>query len=72
MLDQVRDSILPTRLENNKNPPFPTFFADGDKELPEDLFDGDMFQFGEAMPEWGCDPTIIASSGFSTAGLRDF
>uniref|UniRef100_A0A671M6D1 Large ribosomal subunit protein uL3m n=1 Tax=Sinocyclocheilus anshuiensis TaxID=1608454 RepID=A0A671M6D1_9TELE len=50
-LVKVRDSILPTRLENNKNPPFPTFFADGDKELPEDLFDEDMFQFGQPMPE---------------------
>ncbi|XP_055076443.2 large ribosomal subunit protein uL3m isoform X2 [Misgurnus anguillicaudatus] len=48
---KVRDSILPNRLEKNKNPPFPTFFADGDEELPEDLFDEDMFQFGEPIPE---------------------
>ncbi|XDV34290.1 hypothetical protein PO909_004460 [Leuciscus waleckii] len=48
---KVRDTVLPTRFEKNKSPPFPTFFADGDEELPEDLYDEDMFQFGEAMPE---------------------
>ncbi|ROL45895.1 39S ribosomal protein L3, mitochondrial [Anabarilius grahami] len=50
-LVKVRDTVLPTRFEKNKSPPFPTFFADGDEELPEDLYDEDMFQFGEPMPE---------------------
>ncbi|KAJ7419788.1 hypothetical protein WISP_52095 [Willisornis vidua] len=44
-LVKVRDSKLPTCKEYNKNPPFPTFFADGDEELPEDLFDEEIFQF---------------------------
>ncbi|TRY65720.1 hypothetical protein DNTS_005563 [Danionella cerebrum] len=46
-LMKIRDSALPTRKEQNKNLPFPTFFADGDEELPEDLYTDDMFQFGE-------------------------
>ncbi|XP_051520704.1 39S ribosomal protein L3, mitochondrial-like [Myxocyprinus asiaticus] len=50
-LVKVRDTILPNRVVKNKNPPFPTFFADGDEELPEDLYDEDMFQFGEPIPE---------------------
>lgn len=50
-LVKVRDTILPKRLENNRNPPFPTFFADGEEELPEDLYDEDIFQFGEPIPE---------------------
>ncbi|XP_066049582.1 large ribosomal subunit protein uL3m [Chamaea fasciata] len=44
-LVKVRDSKLPTYKDCNKNPPFPTFFADGDEELPEDLFDEEIFQF---------------------------
>ncbi|XP_029817616.1 39S ribosomal protein L3, mitochondrial [Manacus vitellinus] len=44
-LVKVRDSKLPTCKEYNKNPPFPTFFADGDEKLPEDLFDEEIFQF---------------------------
>lgn len=48
---QVRDTILPRHLEKNKNPPFPTYFTDGDEELPEDLYADDMFQFGEPVPE---------------------
>ncbi|XP_030644578.1 large ribosomal subunit protein uL3m isoform X2 [Chanos chanos] len=47
-LVKVRDTILPERLEKNQNPPFPTFFIDGEEELPEDLYDEDMFQFGES------------------------
>ncbi|XP_035287425.1 39S ribosomal protein L3, mitochondrial isoform X1 [Anguilla anguilla] len=46
-LVKVRDTIVPTRLGAAQNPPFPTFFADGDEELPEDLYDEDVFQFGE-------------------------
>ncbi|XP_074911014.1 large ribosomal subunit protein uL3m isoform X3 [Buteo buteo] len=41
----VRDSKLPTYKDCNKNPPFPTFFADGDEKLPEDLYDKEIFQF---------------------------
>ncbi|NXE05280.1 RM03 protein, partial [Lophotis ruficrista] len=44
-LVKVRDSKLPTCKDSNKNPPFPTFFADGDEKLPEDLYDEDVFQF---------------------------
>lgn len=39
--------MLPNRQEENKNPPFPTYFADESEELPEDLFDDEMFQFTE-------------------------
>ncbi|MBN3305541.1 RM03 protein, partial [Amia calva] len=44
---KVGDSILPSRVGMNKTPPFPTFFPDGDEELPEDLYDAEMFQFSE-------------------------
>uniref|UniRef100_A0A8B9JF14 Large ribosomal subunit protein uL3m n=1 Tax=Astyanax mexicanus TaxID=7994 RepID=A0A8B9JF14_ASTMX len=50
-LVKVRDTILPHRLEKNRNPPFPTFFADGEEELPEDLYDENVFQFVEPIPE---------------------
>ncbi|KAG9355710.1 hypothetical protein JZ751_000548 [Albula glossodonta] len=46
-LVKVRDTVLPARQGEIQNPPFPTFFADGDEELPEDLYDEAMFQFGE-------------------------
>ncbi|KAK6490589.1 39S ribosomal protein L3 [Huso huso] len=46
-LVKVRDTVLPSHLEKNLNPPFPTYFADGDEELPEDLYDAEMFQFTE-------------------------
>lgn len=39
--------MLPSYRDRNKNPPFPTFFADGDEELPEDLYDEEVFQFTE-------------------------
>ncbi|XP_038652493.1 39S ribosomal protein L3, mitochondrial [Scyliorhinus canicula] len=42
---KVNDTALPTHQEDNKNPPFPTYFADGDDELPDDLFDDAVFQF---------------------------
>ncbi|XP_039383974.1 39S ribosomal protein L3, mitochondrial isoform X1 [Mauremys reevesii] len=44
-LVKVRDTNLPTYRDCNKNPPFPTFFADGEEELPEDLYDQEVFQF---------------------------
>uniref|UniRef100_A0A4W3I1C7 Large ribosomal subunit protein uL3m n=1 Tax=Callorhinchus milii TaxID=7868 RepID=A0A4W3I1C7_CALMI len=44
---KVKDTALPTHEEDNKNPPFPTYFADGDEELSEDLLDDAMFQFTE-------------------------
>ncbi|XP_032904583.1 39S ribosomal protein L3, mitochondrial [Amblyraja radiata] len=44
---KVIDTMLPNRREENKNPPFPTYFADESEELPEDLFDDEMFQFTE-------------------------
>ncbi|KFV69344.1 hypothetical protein N307_00618, partial [Dryobates pubescens] len=46
-LVKVRDSKLPTCRASNSHPPFPTFFADGDEELPEDLYDEEVFQFTE-------------------------
>ncbi|XP_015709558.1 39S ribosomal protein L3, mitochondrial [Coturnix japonica] len=46
-LVKVRDTKLRSYKDCNKNPPFPTFFADGDEKLPEDLYDEDMFQFTE-------------------------
>nr|XP_033785908.1 39S ribosomal protein L3, mitochondrial isoform X2 [Geotrypetes seraphini] len=44
---KVRDSNLPAYRGQSENLPFPTFFADGDEELPEDLFDDEIFQFSE-------------------------
>ncbi|OXB83285.1 UNVERIFIED_CONTAM: hypothetical protein H355_002037 [Colinus virginianus] len=44
-LVKVRDTKLRVYKDCNKNPPFPTFFADGDENLPEDLYDEEMFQF---------------------------
>lgn len=46
-LVKVRDTVLPARVEALRNPPFPTFFADDEEELPEDLYHEEMFQFGE-------------------------
>ncbi|XP_061443125.1 large ribosomal subunit protein uL3m isoform X2 [Rhineura floridana] len=45
-LVKVNDSALPTYRDDCKNSPFPTFFADG-KELPDELFDDEVFQFTE-------------------------
>ncbi|XP_019339099.1 large ribosomal subunit protein uL3m [Alligator mississippiensis] len=42
-LVKIRDSNLPAHCL--ENPPFPTFFADGEEQLPEDLYDEDVFQF---------------------------
>uniref|UniRef100_A0A8C3B4M0 Large ribosomal subunit protein uL3m n=1 Tax=Cairina moschata TaxID=8855 RepID=A0A8C3B4M0_CAIMO len=44
-LVKVKDTKLPNYKDCNKNPPFPTFFADGDEKLPEDLYDEEVFQF---------------------------
>ncbi|XP_060705981.1 39S ribosomal protein L3, mitochondrial isoform X2 [Hemiscyllium ocellatum] len=52
-LVKVNDTTLPTHQQDNENPPFPTYFADGDEELPEDLFDDAVFQFTE--------PSIVIS-----------
>jgi hypothetical protein len=30
-------------VEKNINPPFPTFFCEEDEQLPEDLYDEDLF-----------------------------
>uniref|UniRef100_W5M040 Large ribosomal subunit protein uL3m n=1 Tax=Lepisosteus oculatus TaxID=7918 RepID=W5M040_LEPOC len=46
-LVKIRDTVLPTHLKTVQAPPFPTFFPDGDEELPEDLYDAAMFHFGE-------------------------
>ncbi|XP_069767353.1 large ribosomal subunit protein uL3m isoform X2 [Narcine bancroftii] len=46
-LVKVIDTALPTHQEDNKDPPFPTHFADESEELPEDLFDDEMFQYTE-------------------------
>ncbi|CAN0078466.1 large ribosomal subunit protein uL3m [Lethenteron reissneri] len=46
-LVKVRDTILPNRLKFNENPPFPTYFADGEEELPEELFDEELFNFDQ-------------------------
>ncbi|CAJ1083972.1 S ribosomal protein L3%2C mitochondrial [Xyrichtys novacula] len=40
---KVRDTVLPTRISTLQNPPFPTYFADGDEDLDEDLYDDDLF-----------------------------
>ncbi|KAL2804328.1 39S ribosomal protein L3, mitochondrial, partial [Daubentonia madagascariensis] len=44
-LVKVRDSKLPAYKDFCKNLPFPTYFPDGDEEeLPEDLYDENMWQ----------------------------
>uniref|UniRef100_A0A7M4FUB5 Large ribosomal subunit protein uL3m n=2 Tax=Crocodylus porosus TaxID=8502 RepID=A0A7M4FUB5_CROPO len=45
-LVKITDTNLPTHCL--ENPPFPTFFADGEEQLPEDLYDEDVFQFTDA------------------------
>ncbi|KAM4689796.1 large ribosomal subunit protein uL3m [Discoglossus pictus] len=45
-LVKVMDTVLPVK-RGNENPPFPTYFVDGDEELPEDLYDEELFQFSE-------------------------
>ncbi|KAM9187363.1 large ribosomal subunit protein uL3m isoform 1-T1 [Dugong dugon] len=44
-LVKIRDSNLPAHKDFCKNLPFPTYFPDGDEEeLPEDLYDENVFQ----------------------------
>lgn len=40
---KVRDTNLASRLKTIHNPPFPTFFTELDEQLPEDLYDEDVF-----------------------------
>ncbi|XP_075068540.1 large ribosomal subunit protein uL3m isoform X1 [Mixophyes fleayi] len=44
---KVTDTKLAVKQKGFEKLPFPTFFADGDEELPEDLYDDDLFQFNE-------------------------
>ncbi|XP_040288771.1 39S ribosomal protein L3, mitochondrial [Bufo bufo] len=46
-LVKVTDTKLAVKQKGFENLPFPTYFADGDEELPEDLFDEEIFQFNE-------------------------
>ncbi|XP_044311820.1 39S ribosomal protein L3, mitochondrial [Varanus komodoensis] len=46
-LVRVRDSSLPAYRGNHKDLPFPTFFADGEEELPDELYDEEIFEFTE-------------------------
>nr|XP_008110976.1 PREDICTED: 39S ribosomal protein L3, mitochondrial [Anolis carolinensis] len=46
-LVKVSDSSLPAYREDCKDFPFPTFFADGEEELPDELYDEEVFQFSE-------------------------
>ncbi|KAH0627271.1 hypothetical protein JD844_002792 [Phrynosoma platyrhinos] len=43
----VSDSSLPHYQDDCKNFPFPTFFADGEEHLPDELYDEEVFQFTE-------------------------
>ncbi|XP_042331723.1 39S ribosomal protein L3, mitochondrial [Sceloporus undulatus] len=46
-LVKVSDSSLPHYRDDCKNFPFPTFFADGEEQLPDELYDEEVFQFTE-------------------------
>ncbi|XP_060104860.1 large ribosomal subunit protein uL3m [Heteronotia binoei] len=46
-LVKVKDSNLYPYQEDCKNLPFPTYFADGDEELSDELYDEELFQFTE-------------------------
>ncbi|KAL8165480.1 UNVERIFIED_CONTAM: 54S ribosomal protein L3 [Gekko kuhli] len=46
-LVKVTDSNLRPYRDCNKNLPFPTYFADGDEELSDELYDEEVFQFTE-------------------------
>ncbi|KAJ7322553.1 hypothetical protein JRQ81_018840 [Phrynocephalus forsythii] len=45
-LVKINDTHLPKGKKANANPPFPTYFADAE-ELPDELYDEDIFQFTE-------------------------
>ncbi|XP_077347636.1 large ribosomal subunit protein uL3m [Lithobates pipiens] len=51
-LVKVTDTKLFVKQKGFENLPFPTFFADGDEELPEDLYDDEVFQFNEPSVEY--------------------
>ncbi|XP_073486442.1 large ribosomal subunit protein uL3m isoform X2 [Aquarana catesbeiana] len=51
-LVKVTDTKLAVKQKGFENLPFPTFFADGDEELPEDLYDDEVFQFNEPSVEY--------------------
>lgn len=40
---QVRDTVLPSRRSALVNPPFPTYFAEEEGDLDEDLYEDDLF-----------------------------
>ncbi|XP_038596969.1 39S ribosomal protein L3, mitochondrial [Tachyglossus aculeatus] len=45
---KIRDTRLPTYKDKLKHLPFPTYFPDGDEEeLPDNLFDDDVFEPGD-------------------------
>nr|XP_056713043.1 39S ribosomal protein L3, mitochondrial [Euleptes europaea] len=46
-LVKITDSNLWTYRDYSKNLPFPTYFADGEEELSEELYDEEVFQFTE-------------------------
>ncbi|XP_053322314.1 39S ribosomal protein L3, mitochondrial [Spea bombifrons] len=46
-LVKVTDTKIEVKRKNENQLPFPTFFADGDENLPEDLYDEEIFQFTE-------------------------
>ncbi|KAM4706058.1 large ribosomal subunit protein uL3m [Rhinophrynus dorsalis] len=46
-LVKITDTTIHVKKKGHENLPFPTFFADGDEHLPEDLYDEDVFQFSE-------------------------
>ncbi|XP_072009580.1 large ribosomal subunit protein uL3m [Engystomops pustulosus] len=46
-LVKVSDTKIGVKQKGFENLPFPTYFADGDEELPEDLYDEEVFQLNE-------------------------
>lgn len=40
---QIQDTVLPNRKPAMLNPPFPTYFAEEEGELDEDLYDEELF-----------------------------
>ncbi|KAM9307574.1 large ribosomal subunit protein uL3m [Gastrophryne carolinensis] len=51
-LVKITDTKLAVKQKGFENLPFPTFFADGAEELPEDLYDEEVFQFNEASVKY--------------------
>lgn len=48
---QVRDTVLPSRRSALANPPFPTYFAEEEGDLDEDLYEDDLFVHTEPSLE---------------------